>query len=121
MANTNRIGGVLSFMLDGVQYQARGNFTVTGMTLKRTPVAGQDGMHGYIEEPIAPEIKGDISIGNLLSLETLEGLNDVTAQVNLANGRSYVLTQAWTEGAFVLDAHDGKVGITMHGMSGQEI
>ena len=37
-----RIGGLLSLKVDGVTYGARGNFSVTGMKLKRTGVAGQD-------------------------------------------------------------------------------
>jgi hypothetical protein len=55
--------------VDGQQYEARGSFQVTPGTVKRTGVAGQDFVHGYIEEPIVPSIKGDISIGNLLSFE----------------------------------------------------
>jgi hypothetical protein len=118
---SQRIGGVLAIYLDGVQYEARGNFNITGVTVKRTGVAGQDGVHGFIEEPIVPSIKGDWSIGNQLSLVNLEAITDATAQVNLANGMSYILTDAWTVAAFVIDAHDGKVMIELEGMSMQEM
>lgn len=121
MANPNRIGGVLSLRVDGKQYEARGNFQVTPGKVKRTGVAGQDGVHGYIEEPIVPSIKGDISIGNQLSLEALEAITDATVQVQLANGRTYVLTDAWTTAAFSIDAHDGKVEVTFEGFDCQEI
>jgi hypothetical protein len=121
MANNNRIGGLLAIMVDGKQYEARGNFQITGMTQKRTGVAGQDGVHGFIAEPIVPSIKGDWSIGNQLSLVALEALTDVTAQVNLANGMSYILTDAWTVSAFVIDAHDGKVMVELEGMTLQEM
>lgn len=121
MATVNRIGGVLTLRVDGTQYEARGNFQVTGMTVKRTGVAGQDSVHGYIEEPIVPQIKGDISIGNQLSLEQLEAITDSTAQIALANGRTYVLTDCWTTAAFQIDAHDGKVEITLEGKTLQEI
>jgi hypothetical protein len=119
--NTNRIGGLLAIIVGGQTYEARGNFQVTGMTVKRTGVAGQDTVHGYIEEPLVPSIKGDWSIGNQLSLDVLEGLTNVTAQVNLANGMTYVLTQAWTTSAFVIDAHDGKVDVTLEGITLQEM
>jgi hypothetical protein len=121
MATTNRIGGVLSLRVDGNQYEARGNFQVTPGTVKRTGVAGQDAVHGYIEEPIVPQIKGDVSIGNQLSLETLEGITDSTVQVALANGNTYILVDAWVTAAFVIDAHDGKVEVTFEGFSCQEL
>lgn len=121
MASPNRIGGILSLRVDGNQYEARGSFQVTPGTVKRTGVAGQDGVHGFIEEPIVPQIKGDISIGNLLSLEALEQITDSTVQVQLANGRTYVLVDAWVTAAFVIDAHDGKVEVTFEGFSCQEI
>lgn len=121
MAAPNRIGGILSLRVDGNQYEARGNFQVTPSKVKRTGVAGQDGVHGYIEEPIVPQIAGDLSIGNQLSVEALEQITDATVQVQLANGKTYVLTSAWTEAAFVIDAHDGKVGVTFQGLTCEEL
>lgn len=121
MANPNRIGGVLSLYIDGNQYEARGNFQVTPSKVKREGVAGLDRVHGYTETPIVPSIKGDVSIGNMLSLEDLEAINDATAQVNLANGRTYVLSQAWTTAAFQIDAHDGKFELELQGMDCEEI
>lgn len=121
MASPNRIGGLLSLRVDGKQYEARGNFQVTPGTVKRTGVAGQDGVHGYIEEPFVPQIKGDVSIGNQLSLEALEQITDSTVQCALANGMTYVLTGAWVTAMFVIDAHDGKVEVTFEGITCQEI
>jgi hypothetical protein len=121
MATTNRIGGVLSLKVDGNQYEARGNFHVTPSKVKRDGIAGQDGVHGYTEMPVVPLIKGDISIGNLLSLETLEGITESTVQVQLANGRTYVLSQAWVTSAFDLDTVDGKVEVTFQGIACTEI
>lgn len=120
-SNVNRIGGTLSFRVDGNQYEARGNFQVHGMVVKRTGVAGQDGVHGYIEEPIVPEIRGDISVGNNLSLVQIENITQSTIQVDLANGNSYVLTNGWYEGGSVIDAHDGKVAVIFQGITLQEI
>jgi hypothetical protein len=121
MAAPNRIGGVLSLRVDGNQYEARGNFQVTPSSVRRTGVAGQDGVHGYIEEPIVPQIKGNISIGNLLSIDELDAITDATVQVQLANGRTYVLSDAWTVAGSVIDAHDGQVDVTFEGMNCVEI
>ena len=73
-------------------------------------------MHGYIEEKIVPQIKGDISIGNQLSLTQLESINNSTGQCDLANGVSYVYGGGWTTGAFVIDAHDGKFELTLEAL-----
>lgn len=121
MANPNRIGGILALKVDGQTYQARGNFIVTPSVVKREGVAGQDAVHGYIESPIVPSIKGDISIGNQLSLTQLEAITDSTVQCQLANGRTYVLTHAWTEAAFAIDAHDGKFECNFEGLTCTEI
>ena len=121
MATSNRIGGMLSFYADGVQYEARGEFKVTGPKLKREGVSGQDFVHGYTEMPIIPRIEGRLSIGNNLSIELLESLTNVTVQANLANGNSYVLTQAWTLSAFVIDTVQGSVEIVLEGISLQEL
>jgi hypothetical protein len=121
---TNRIGGVLSFVIDGQQYEARGNFQVRPSSVKRTGVAGQDSVHGYIEEPVVPSIKGDISIGggpNAVSFEDLEQITDSTIQVSLANGRTYVLTQGWYDSDATIDTHDGKAEVTFEGITCEEL
>jgi hypothetical protein len=121
MATTKRIGGVLSLLVDGNQFEARGNFHVKPSTVKRTGVAGQDGVHGYTEMPIVPFIKGDISIGNQLSVQDIEGITASTAQVTLANGVTYVLQQAWVDSDFDVDTVEGKLEVTFEGMSIQEL
>lgn len=116
MSTANRIGGMMSMVVDGQQYEARGNFRVKGYTLRREGVAGQDFVHGYIEEPIVPEITGDWSIGNQLSLAALEAITNSTAQIQLANGMLYVLNNCWTKGEFSIEAHDGKVEVALQGL-----
>jgi uncharacterized protein YlzI (FlbEa/FlbD family) len=112
---------VLSIRVDGQQYEARGNFRVTGMTLKREGVAGQDFVHGYIEEPIVPEISGEWSIGNQLSIAQIEAITDSTVQCALANGMTYILSNAWSSGVRQIDAREGKVEVTLQGIVMQEV
>jgi hypothetical protein len=121
MATVNRIGGLLSLRIDGNTYEARGNFTVKGMTVRRTGVAGQDFVHGYIEEPIVPTISGEISIGANLSIVALENITDSTAQLALANGNTYILTDCWRADESDIDAHDGKVPLKLEGLTMQEL
>lgn len=121
MADTNRIGGVLYLTIDGTQYAARGNFTVMPSRVQREGVAGQDAVHGYTEKPVVPSIKGDLTTVPGLSLEDLEAITSSTVMVQLANGKTYVLRQAWTKAAFEIDTSEGKFGIEMQGMSCDEV
>jgi Phage tail tube protein len=120
-SNAQRIGGTLSLRVDGNTYEARGAFQTMPSAVKRTGVAGADGVHGYIEEPVVPMIKGDISIGNSLSVDILDGITDSTIQLALANGRTYVLTNAWYVAGTTIDAHDGKIPVQFEGLTCQEI
>lgn len=118
---TNRIGGVLNFTIDGTQYAARGNFEVTPSTVKREGIAGQDYVHGYTELPIVPGIKGDLTTTSELSLQTLEQITDSTIQCSLANGKTYVLSQAWTVSAFAISTAEGRCAVEFQGISIDEI
>ena len=71
--------------------------------------------------PVVPSIKGDISTKASVSLKDLEAIVDATVQVSLANGRTYVLTQAWTTGAFEINTQDGRFGIEFQGVTCEEI
>ena len=121
MANTNRIGGVLSLTIDGTPYAARGNFSVMGASVKREGIAGQDAVHGYTEKPVVPSIKGDLSTVPGLSIEALQAITSSTIIASLANGRSYALRNAWSTSAFEIDTSEGKIGVEFQGLSCDEI
>ena len=116
-----RIGGVLTLTIDGVQYPVRGSLKVSPSSVKRDGVAGQDAVHGYTETPVVPGIEGEISTKNVVSLKDLEAITNSTVQADLANGRSYVLQQAWTEAAFEIDSAEGKFGLKLQGITCDEV
>jgi hypothetical protein len=117
----NRIAGVCYLKVDGAQYALRGNLSVAPARTVRTGVAGQDGVHGFTEAPTVPYIEGDISDLGSLSLQRLHAVNEATVTVELANGKVYLLRQAWFAGELVLNAADGTVPIRFEGMSCEEI
>lgn len=121
MANPNRVGGILTFTIDGASYLARGNFKVAVLGVKREVIVGQDGVHGYTEMPVAGSIEGDFTTRQGLSLIALQTVTDSTVMVQLANGKTYVLTDAWTEGAFEIETAEGKFSAKFYGMDMQEI
>src|SRR5262249_4638680 len=99
-----RIAGVAYIFVDGRQYPLRGALTISIDTLERTGVAGMDGVHGFTEKPRVPWIEGDISDLGGLSLALLQAMCDVTVTAELANGKVYVLRNAWTSTAREFDA-----------------
>jgi hypothetical protein len=120
MAN-NRIAGVAYVFVDGRQYPLRGNLTISIDTVERTGVAGMDGVHGYTEQPRVPYIEGDFSDIGQLSLITLQNMTDVTVTAELANGKVYVLRNAWTSTAREFKGAEGQATVRFEGMAAQEI
>ena len=116
-----RLGGFATITFDGNQYELKANMEVRPSSVRREGVAGQDQVHGYLENPIVPQIKGDFSTVPGLSLDTIEQMTNVTVQADLANGSSYILTSAWTVSAFAIQTQRGQVEITFEGVTMEEI
>jgi hypothetical protein len=116
-----RIAGIAYLKVDGTQYDLRGNFTVSPSPTERTGIAGQDGVHGYSENPRVPFIQGDISLPPELSIEDLDAITDATVTAELANGKVYVLRNAWCKSAFELNTKDGQTQVRFEGITCNEI
>jgi len=116
-----RIAGVAYVYVDGQQYPLRGSLTISTDTIEREGVAGQDDVHGFIETPRVPWIEGDISDLGGLSLMALQAMCDVTVTAELANGKVYILRNAWTTAAREFTAADGQATVRFEGMSAQEL
>jgi len=116
-----RIAGIAFLKVDGSQYPLKGNFTVSPSSVERTGIAGQDYVHGYSELPRVPYIEGDVSLVPELSMENVENIVDATVTAELANGKNYVLRNAWCKSAFELQSHDGQVRIRFEGLSCDEV
>lgn len=121
MTAANRIAGIAWLKVDGRQYPLRGGFTVSPSLTERTGIAGQDYVHGYSELPRVPFIEGDVSTTPEVSLETLQDIKDATVQAELANGKTYVLRNAWTKSAFEINTRDGQIRVRFEGLDCQEI
>ena len=118
---SNIVAGIASFRVNGSQYQLRGSFNIGIYDIERTGVAGQDTVHGFTEKLRVPFIEGEISDNGGLSLEELKKLTDVTVEANLANGKSYVLRNAWLASSPDLDASEGKMTLRFEGLKGEEV
>ena len=116
-----KIGGTAYLTAGGKMYDLRGSFIVSPSRIKREGVAGQDGVHGFIETQRVPFIKGDLSTTDGLTIAELDAMTDVTVTAQLANGKNYVLSGAWTEAAHEIDTGAGKVAVNWGGLACDEL
>ena len=116
-----RIAGIAWYKVDGRIYPLRGNFTVSPSSLERAGLAGQDYIHGYSELPRLPAMSGDVSLDPALSMDDVEQATNVTVTAELANGKVYVLREAWCTSALDLNTREGTVRVTFQGISCDEI
>jgi hypothetical protein len=116
-----RIGGIATLLVDGTQYALRGAMRVQPSPTKRDGQAGQDYVHGFTEMPVVPEIVGNFSTIPGLSVNDIDAMTNVTVQADLANGSTYILSQAWTESAKEIDTVAGQLEIRWMGIYCDEV
>lgn len=116
-----RIAGVCYIKVDGQQYDLRGNLIVSISPTERSGVAGMDGVHGFIETPRVPFIAGNFSDTNELSINDLDAIENATITVELANGKAYILREAWTKSAHEIDGTQGQIAVRFEGTGGEEL
>ena len=106
MAQPNRVSGVVYFKIDGVQYAAKGNFEYSLGGWKREAVEGADGIHGYAETPIVSHIEGDLTDTSDLDMKKLDEFDGVTVTLELANGKTVLLRNAWNASERTVNASE---------------
>jgi hypothetical protein len=114
------VGGTAYIKVDGQQYALKGDLKVMGQ-LVREGVAGQDGVHGYIEKHEVPCIEATFTDMDGLRKDDLERITDSTITVELLSGKAYVLRNAWFAGPFELETEEGEVSVKFEGMKLEEI
>jgi hypothetical protein len=116
-----RIAGIAYLKVDASLYPLRGNFTVSPSSLERAGIAGQDFVHGFSEMPRVMFIEGDVSLVPELSMTAVEAVVNSTVTAELANGKTYVLREAWCRSALELNTREGQTRIRFEGISCDEI
>jgi hypothetical protein len=120
-SNSKRVAGVIFVKVNGAQMQARGNFKYNLGKNKKEGVVGADGVHGYSEKPQIPFVEGEITDSGDLDLEALVGIDDATCTLELANGKTIVISDGWYAGEGTGETEEGKVDFRFEGMSGDQV
>ncbi|MBR0650377.1 phage tail protein [Roseomonas terrae] len=113
--------GKITLKTDGMVLDAKGSFTYNIGEEKRTAIVGADRVHGYYTQPQVPFIEGIITDDAALDLGALLRGKDLTATLDLANGKTIVLRQAWYAGEGNVTTEQGEISARWEGLSATEI
>ncbi len=116
-----RIAGVTYLKVDGVQLALKGSVEVDPTDVVREVVTGLDGVHGFKETPKAPTITVTVSKTPDLKLKAVAGWTGKTVTSELADGTTYVLSDAFQSGELKLNGAEAEVPITFTGASCREM
>lgn len=121
MPTKNLRAGIVSVKSNGIQYDAKGNFTYNLGHAKRNHITGSDGPHGFSVTPQTPFIKGVITDSGSLDVQTILDLEEGTVTIDLANGKLIALSEAWYEGEGDITTEEGEIPFEFYGINCEEI
>lgn len=114
-----KIAGTASIVINGQKYLLRGNMTISIGKHERESIYGLDGYHGIKELARASWIECDLTDMPELDQNIIEDLADVTVNVQLINGKSCVLRNAYQVKPIEVKAEDGLFSVRFEGPSGE--
>jgi hypothetical protein len=107
----NRKAGRIQLTVDGVMYEAKGDFTVnTGVEL-REAIVGADRVHGYKATPQVASIEGALTDSGDLDTIALRMMTNVNVFLQLDNGKSWLLEDAWFSGESGMTTGEGEIPV----------
>lgn len=118
---SERVGGLLFVKANGEQLRAKGSWTYNAGQAKREGVVGADQVHGFKEMPQIPFIEGNITDSAELDLVALLNTKNATVTLELANGKVFVLRDAWWAGSGNVTTEEGEIEGRFEGISGEEV
>ena len=113
--------GKITLKTDGMVQDAKGSFTYNLGGDKRTAVAGADRIHGYSTAVQVPFIEGVVTDGGDVDLAALIGVTNATVTLDLDNGKTIVLREAWFAGEGNVTTEQGEIAVRWEGKSAVEI
>jgi hypothetical protein len=110
------ISGRISLKVDGEQMKAKGSFKVNPGRDKKEKVLGSDGVHGTKSMPQVPYIEGKVTdYGAGFDLEKLYNAEDVTATLELGNGKTFALYGGSYAAAGDYDSEEAELDFRIEG------
>lgn len=120
MSNLRRAGTIF-IKVDARQYDAKGNFTYNLGGEKRTAILGSDRTHGFSAMPQVAFIEGVITDASDLDVAVMMAVEDATVTLELANGKTVLLRNAWYASEGNITTEQGEIAVRWEGMSAEEL
>lgn len=111
MADKNRRAGLIWVQIDGRRLEAKGSFTIQPGRPLRNSIIGADGVHGYAETAQVAYIEGATTDHPELDTVALRDSTGLTVTLELNNGKTWVLEDAWYAGEGTMTTEESEIGI----------
>ena len=109
--SNNRRAGAIYVKVDGALVEAKGDYSYNLGHPKREAIIGTDGVHGYKETQQVAFIEGATTDSQGLNLEALAKQDNVTVTLELVNGKTIVLSDAWYAGEATTTTGEAEIGV----------
>ena len=116
-----RVGGIINIKADGDLLEAKGNWTYDLGAPQREAVAGAGRVHGFKETPKPAFVEGAITDRQGLDVKRLQNIEDATVVLELANGKTIVLRDAWYAGDGQGSTEEGELNVRFESEEGEEV
>tara|TARA_R110002050_G_scaffold269917_1_gene412416 strand:- start:39482 stop:39838 length:357 start_codon:yes stop_codon:yes gene_type:complete len=117
----SHITGRAFITVNGKRLKSRPGATLKIGGFNRTPVIGDDGVHGYTEEVVAPEISCTISHDKDTSLTDISNSKNDSVGFETDSGKTYLQSGSFLTTPPELNGQDGGVALTYAGLSIEEL
>lgn len=121
VTTAERIGGIISFRINGEVHNAKGSFEYNLGRPKREMVQGADGPHGYKEMPQTAFIQGAITDRAGLDLAQLLQTVNGTVTLELGSGKVIILRGAFFAGEGNVTTEEGEIAVRFEGSTADEV
>lgn len=113
----NRRAGIATLSIDGVAYDVAGSAAYAANRVKRDTLAGQSGIQGYKEMPVAPYISATIRDAGSLTVESLNQMTSVAVVLTLSNGKLVSGEGLWSTEVEEVETEEGTFKVRFEGVS----
>ena len=115
-------GGTAQFVIGGQLYSLAGSIKIQPGGVTREPATGPSGATGnFVEKIVTPEIEVECWADPAQSVTALQATTGVTVQVQMRNGKVWLLRNAFVMDAISVDGVAGKFPLKMSGTTMQEL
>ena len=115
------VGGRIVVTVNGERIPCKGSWTYNLGRPMKEAIVGSDEVHGHKELPQVPFIEGATTDVRALDLEALLDATDVTVTLDLPNGKTIALFNAWFAGEGSGTTEEGEIAVRFEGLQAEYI